>query len=94
MPHKVTADEDELRAGALDRLRLEEAHEIAARGQRSSLPGSICPLEPGPKAGPELRKTRGVVVHAAIRIIDSPRGPSSPKGGTACGFQEQVSRAL
>src|SRR5262245_9079342 len=85
VPHTVAADEDELRAGALDRLRLEETNEVAARGQMSPLPDSICALEPGPKAGPELRKTRGVVVHAALRIIVRLGGPSSPKGGTACG---------
>ena len=85
MPHEVAADEDELRSRALGRLLLEEVHEVAARGQRSSLPDPICPLEPGPKAGPELRSARGVVVHAALRIIDTVGGPSSPIRGTARG---------
>lgn len=85
MPHEVAADEDELGGGALDRLLLEDLHEVAARRQRSPLAGAICSLEPGPEACPELRNARGVVVHAALRIIDSPEGPSSPVRGTARG---------
>jgi hypothetical protein len=71
VPHELAADEDELRRRPLDRLLVEEVHEVSARGQRSPLPDRICTLEPGPKAGPELGNTRGVVVHAALRIIDT-----------------------
>src|SRR5262245_43233275 len=90
MPHQVAADEDELGGRPLGRLLLEEVHEVSARGQRGSLAGTICPLEPGPQAGPELRNTRGVVVHAALRIIGSARGPSSPIRGTARGCLEPL----
>jgi hypothetical protein len=88
MPHEVAADEDELGGRPLDTLLLEEVHEVAARGERGSLPGPINPLEPGPKACPELGDTRGVVVHAALRIIGNARAPSSPIRGTARGGQD------
>jgi hypothetical protein len=39
---------------------------------------ALDPLEPGPKARPELGKGRGVVVHAAIASSVMPRPPVVP----------------
>ena len=56
---------------------------VPMNAQWSPFVGVLRPLEPGPQAGPELRGRRGVVVHAASRIIGTRRGASSPVRGTA-----------
>jgi hypothetical protein len=59
----------------------EEDVEVAAGRERCPLAGAADLLELGPESGSELLRTRGVVVHAAPRIIAAAGTVVVPRSG-------------